>query len=221
MLIIGHRGAKGLAEENTLESLRAGLLAGADMLEFDVRVTADKQAILCHDSRIYGKRVSHTQLIDLQKLGPITTLDTVLDEFFGRILLNLEYKPSADVRIVYDLLTEKHIKSKEDWGNIIFSSFNLRPLLRLRRLSSDINLALLHSINPFTFVAYHRKLRFTAVGWHRLHVNRLAIDIAKKSDIFCYAYTVNRPDAAKILEYRGIDGIVTDYPDRMVQRTRA
>ena len=42
MLTIGHRGAAGIAPENTLESLRAGVKAGCDMLEFDVRLTKDK-----------------------------------------------------------------------------------------------------------------------------------------------------------------------------------
>jgi glycerophosphoryl diester phosphodiesterase len=86
----------------------------------------------------------------------------------------------------------------------------------LRKLSPDTNLALLHSVNPFSFVTYQRKLQLAAVGWHRLHVNRLAIEIAQKSDIFSYVYTVNRPKAAAILERRGIDGVVTDYPNKLV-----
>ena len=92
-------------------------------------------------------------------------------------------------------------------------------MLRLRKLSPDVNLALLHSVNPFSFVTYQRKLQLAAVGWHRLHVNRLAIEIAQKSDIFSYVYTVNRPQAARILERRGIDGIVTDYPDKLANKS--
>ena len=76
---------------------------------------------------------------------------------------------------------------------------------------------MLHSVNPFAFVTYQRKLQLAAVGWHRLHVNRLAIEIAQKSDIFSYVYTVNRPQAAKILERRGIDGVVTDYPNKLAK----
>ena len=49
MLIIGHRGAAGLARENSLEALRAGLEAGADILEFDVRLTKDKIPVVVHD----------------------------------------------------------------------------------------------------------------------------------------------------------------------------
>jgi len=219
MLVIGHRGAKGLAPENTLESLQAGFDADADMLEFDVRLTSDKVPILSHDSKLHKCRVASTSLADLQQAGPVVTLESVLDEFFGRILLNLEYKPTSDVNIVYKLIAKKYIKRPQDWTNLLFSSFHVRPLLRLRKLSDDVNLALLHSVNPFAFVTYQRKLQLAAVGWHRLHVNRLAIEIAQKSDIFSYVYTVNRPQAAKILERRGIDGIVTDYPDKLANKS--
>ncbi|MDQ5982022.1 MAG: glycerophosphoryl diester phosphodiesterase [Patescibacteria group bacterium] len=215
MLIIGHRGAAGLAAENTLESLQAGLDAGADMLEFDVRLTADTIPILAHDAQLHGRRISSTTFADLQAAGPVTTLVSVLDQFFGQILLNLEYKPLGGVDVVYKLIAEHYIQQQNDWQNILFSSFHVRPLLRLRKLSPNTNLALLHSVNPFSFVTYQRKLQLTAVGWHRLHVNRLAVEIAQKSDIFSYVYTVNRPKAAAILERRGIDGVVTDYPNKL------
>lgn len=216
MLVIGHRGAKGLAPENTLESLREGYNAGADMLEFDVRLTHDKVPILSHDGMMFGRVISRTPLGVLEKLGHVTTLEMVLDEFFGRILLNLEYKPIRDVRVVFKIICENYIRDKSDWDNILISSFHVRPLLHLRRLSPYINLAMLHSVNPFAFVTYQRRLHLVAVGWHRLHINKLAIEIAQKSDIFSYVYTVNRPQAVKILEERGIDGVVTDYPDRII-----
>jgi glycerophosphoryl diester phosphodiesterase len=73
----------------------------------------------------------------------------------------------------------------------------------------------LHSVNPFAFVTYQRRLKLSAVGWHRLHVNNLATAIAKKTGIFSYVYTVNRPEAAILLEQKGIDAVVTDYPDRL------
>ncbi|MCA9327692.1 glycerophosphodiester phosphodiesterase [Candidatus Saccharibacteria bacterium] len=218
MLIIGHRGAAGLAPENTLESLRAGLEADADMLEFDVRLTSDNIPILSHDSKLHGLRVGYTSFADLKNAGEVVTLESVLNEFFGRVLLNIEYKPSAGIDTIYTLIAKKYIKRPSDWNNLLFSSFHVLPLLRLRKLSTDINLALLHSVNPFAFVTYQRKLQLAAVGWHRLHVNRLAIEIAQKSDIFSYVYTVNRPQAAKILERRGIDAVVTDYPNKLANK---
>lgn len=214
MLVIGHRGAAGIAPENTLEALRAGCDAGADMLEFDIRLTSDNIPVLSHDARLYSVRVSHTSLDDLRKHGTVTTLQEVLDTFWGSILLNIELKPLGDVGIVYDLV-KRYVKSDDDWDNIIVSSFHVRQLLALRRLSPQIRLALLHSISPFSFVTHGRHLQLSAVGWHRLHVNALAIEIAKRAGLFTYVYTVNRPQAAARLEQRGIDGVVTDYPGQL------
>lgn len=219
MLVIGHRGAAGLAPENTLESLRAGKEAGADILEFDVRLTADDIPILCHDPAIHGYLVRKSALSDLKKAGPVVTLSAVLDEFFGEILLNLEYKPMEGVEVVYELLRKKYVDHQREWDNVIISSFHVRPLWKLRSLSKQVNLALLHSVNPFAFVTYNRKLKLAAVGWHRLHVNKLAVEIAKKSKIFTYVYTVNRPQAATLLGQRDIDAVVTDYPDRIVSKS--
>jgi glycerophosphoryl diester phosphodiesterase len=216
MLVIGHRGASGLAPENTLESLRAGLQVGADMLEFDVRLTADQVPILSHDAQLHNLQIRKKTLEQLQQAGEVTTLVSVLDEFFGYILLNLEYKPSSNVKIVYDLV-KTYVKTDEDWDNILFSSFHVGALFQLRSLSKKVNLALLHSMNPFAFVTYDRRLHLTAVGWHRLHVNSMAIAIAKKANIFTYVYTVNRPPAAILWSQKGIDSVVTDYPDRMVK----
>ena len=52
MLIIGHRGAAGLAPENTIDAMAAGIAAGADMLELDVRLTRDGVPVVAHDNRL-------------------------------------------------------------------------------------------------------------------------------------------------------------------------
>lgn len=218
MLVIGHRGAAALAPENTLEAFRAGIDAGADMLEFDVRLTSDNMPILSHDPKLHKLNIKNHSFKDLKAAGPVLTLETMLDEFMGNIMLNLEYKPSDGTTILYEFLVSKFIKEKKDWDNIIISSFHVRALWKLRSLSNEVNLALLHSVNPFAFIPYNRKLRLSAVGWHRLHVNSFAITIAKKAGLFSYVYTVNRPQAAILLGRKGIDGIVTDDPSRMVDK---
>ncbi|MDB5176840.1 MAG: putative Glycerophosphoryl diester phosphodiesterase [Candidatus Saccharibacteria bacterium] len=218
MLVIGHRGAAGLAPENSLASLQAGFDAGADMLEFDVRLTRDKVAILSHGARLHGKLVRLTKLDDLEAAGSVTTLDAILSTFFGRILLNLEIKPATDVKVIYQAI-KKYVVTKEDWNNVLISSFHVRYLFKLRKLNRHLNLALLHSINPFAFVTYQRRLQLSAVGWHRLHVNSLCIQIAQKAGIFTYVYTVNRTEAAQIFSQKGIDGVVTDYPNQIASKT--
>lgn len=220
MLVIGHRGAAGLAPENTLEAFSSGFQAGADMLEFDIRLTRDHQPVIIHDM---GTQRTHKirKLIPLMTLAElrrtigepaIPTLDDVLDKFFGKILLNIELKSRKSGTIVVNHI-QKHIKKNSDWDNVLISSFHGSELVRVRRASKYANLAFLHYRNPFLFIAYHRTLHLTAVGFHRLYINRFALEIAKRAGIFTYVYTVNRPDTARMMGERGIDGIVCDRPD--------
>lgn len=225
MLVIGHRGAAGIAPENSLEAMRAGVKAGADMLEFDVRLTKDDIPVLTHDFHTLRTHrdtsiISHHTLAELQertKKQPLVPLSDVLDEFFGHILLNIEIKGRGTGKKVAELIASRYIKKTRDWDNIMFSSFRGSELSTIRRVNDHANLALLHSENPFIFIAYHRRLHLSAVGFHRLYVNPFALEIAKRAGLFTYAYTVNRPFTALHLAEQGIDGIVTDRPDLILK----
>lgn len=221
MIIIGHRGAAGLAPENTTQAMRAGLKAGADMLEFDVRLTRDGVPVVIHDAstrRTHDKSISVGQvtLSELQDktLGqPIPTLAIVLDEFFGKIKLNIECKGKGSGVVCVELVSH-YVKHNSDWDNVLFSSFHIAELAAVRSFSEHARLAILHRANPFLFIAHHKKLRLAAAGFYKLAVNPLAIAVAKKRGLFTYAYTVNQSSAARLLEREGIEGIVTNYPDR-------
>lgn len=228
MLIIGHRGAAGLRAENSIQALKAGIDAGADILHFDVRVTRDHIAVL-H----YGATLRHTHKLDItissityEELKKITgrqcppRLDTVLKKYFGKILLDIELKSRGSGRVVIEQLARLAGTDQSRWDAVLISSFKISELITCRRLTPYANLAYHQEINPFAFITYHRFLKFTAVGFHRLHINRLALEIAKRAGIFTYVYTVNRPEAARLLSERGVDGIMTNYPDRILTQKR-
>lgn len=220
MLVMGHRGAAGLAPENTLEALRVGFEAGVDILEFDVRLTKDKIPILSHDFTGFRLHrdpslISQRTLADLKKRfrQPIVTLEEVLDEFFGKVVLNIELKGRGIGEVVPALIRDQYIKHSRDWDSFFLSSFWGKELVSARRTTNQVNLALIHFENPFLFIAYHKRLNLTAVGFHRLYVNDFALEIAKRAGIFTYVYTIDRPHTALLFARKGIDGIVTNRPD--------
>ena len=220
MIIIGHRGAAGLAPENTIASMQAGLDSGADMIELDVRLTRDGIPVLIHDKttrRTHNENVcvNRTTLADLQADTidePIPTLNDVLHQFFGRIILNIECKEIGSGSVVFDIVAP-YITHKTDWQYVIFSSFYASELRAIREKSIDAPLALIHKHNPFSFVQHHAFLNLSAVGFSKLTMNPLAIAIAKKRGIKTYVYTVNKVTTAKVIERQGLDGIVTNYPN--------
>lgn len=224
MIIIGRRGAAGLAPENTLDALRAGLAAGAHALHVDVRVTGDGIAVCLHDQslkRTHGvdelvQYITKGELDTFTADQPVPTLDQVLDEFLGRTILVIEARGRKSAIAIGEALNRRKLR-KSDWRSIIVTSFRVGNLVALRKVAPNVPLGLMHDNNPFTFVAYHRLLKFTAVGFHRLHTNRLAQAVAERADIFTFVYTTNRPEAAVLAAKRGYDGVMTSYPDRVIK----
>lgn len=226
MLVIGHRGAAGLAPENTLAGLRAGYEAGADVLEFDIRITKDGIPILIHDASL---RRTHDQWItvahyDLEYLrrhtvdhpSKIATLEEIMNEFFGKVILNIEMKQRKSASDIIKLIESKYIKKESDWNHVVLSSFKVDELKRARNYSSNIRLWMLHDRNPFLFISYAKKLGLDGVGFHRPHLHPLALRIARRYKLFSYVFTVNRPEAAILAARQKIAGVVTDYPDRII-----
>jgi glycerophosphoryl diester phosphodiesterase len=227
MLIIGHRGAAGEQPENTISGIRQAIACGADMVEFDVRLTKDKIPVLAHDFHTYkmDKKINLVSGLTLDELkkrtagssSPIVTLEQALDECRDSIFANVEIKTLSAVRPSLDVIRSVY-KTKKDRRELLLSSLNPLVLRRVRKLLPDAQLSLVHYINPLEFIAWHRMLSLSAVGFHRLHVNPVSIETAKKLGLFTYAYTVNRVEAAKRLEAKGIDAVVTDFPSKLQQK---
>src|SRR5699024_89709 len=120
-----------------------------------------------HKTRV---SVSQSTLKQLQKVAdktdyPIATLEEVLDNFFGKIILNIEIKQRGCARYVVKLLKKKYIKKDSDWNLVVFSSFYATELKVIRKMSKIANLWMLHNRNPFIFIAYARRLGLNGVGF--------------------------------------------------------
>lgn len=227
MLIIGHRGSQGTHQENSIASLKEAMRAQADMIEFDVRLTRDKVPVLSHNMHLYGtqrreltflRRYTLSQLQEMTGSSehPITTLDDAMKECFQKIYLNIELKELSAVGPTLGVIA-KYTKKKSDWDSLLLSSFKPLALLAIRKQVPHAALGMLHHRNPLSFIGWHKLLGLSAVGFNRLYVSTIALEIAKQLGLFTYAYTVNRKEAAQKLIDRGIDGIVTDYPAKMLK----
>lgn len=226
MLIIGHRGAKGAAPENSIEAMLHALDQGADGIEFDVRITRDKAPIIVHDRTLrathnINKKIHQLTLTELNELIPghtIPTLADVLDAFWGRTFLNIELKSKGSAAAVISLLSTRYIEHEDDWHQCLISSFKPAELKKARSLSPHAHLAMIHDENPYKFIFYHRSLKFNALVFHRHHTNTFVMMLARRIGTPTYVYTVNRPKAARIAQSQKFDGIISDYPAR-IRRT--
>ncbi|HWJ46922.1 MAG TPA: glycerophosphodiester phosphodiesterase, partial [Candidatus Udaeobacter sp.] len=135
-LLLGHRGARAVRSipENTLESFDRALADGCDGFEFDVRLTADEEAVVCHDARISGYEVSRTPAKQLDRLP---RLRDVLQRYRSSFL-DIELKVKGLEKITLDLF----LRHKPLRGFVV-SSFQPGTLKSLRALDASILLGLI------------------------------------------------------------------------------
>src|SRR5215475_879332 len=102
-LLLGHRGARAVRAmaENTLESFDRALEDGCDGFEFDVRLTADGVAVVCHGPRYQGLGI---RCASAGQLGNLPRLEQVLSRYQERAFLDVELKVSGLEQIALDLL---------------------------------------------------------------------------------------------------------------------
>src|SRR5215472_16947195 len=104
-LLLGHRGARAARSipENTAASFDLALAHGCAGFEFDVRLTSDARAVICHDPRIYGIEISKAAE---RELGEVPSLDQVLARYASRAFLDIELKVAGLEETVLTLLEE-------------------------------------------------------------------------------------------------------------------
>ncbi len=220
MKIIGHRGAAGLAPENTIPAIKAGLQAGVDAIEVDVRLTADKHLVLSHDAsleRTHGvdvkvNRTTHSDVKDIRsKLGHhVPTLVEVL-KFTGDTPLYIEGKNGDWAKALSALL-----KKQKNTDRISVISFNHQALSEFRTLSPRINTFVLEHRNPFDAITAARIYGFDGIDINYWTLNPLTYWLAKRHELDVVVFTVNKPWVASFLRvlYPKIS-ITTDVPHKM------
>ena len=134
-LLLGHRGAKSYAPENTIEAFELALQHGCDGLEFDVRLTADQQAVICHDPKFNRIEIARAERQSVPKLP---TLEDVLESFADRAFLDIELKVTGLEHITLELL------NRFPCGRgCIVTSFLPEVLQRIHAIDNDIPLGLI------------------------------------------------------------------------------
>jgi len=222
MQIMGHRGAAGLAPENTIAAIVAGIEAGADWIEFDVRRTQDGHIVLVHDrttGRIAKRRLTvhktpkdELQALEMKRGGTIPTLEEAIGIIGKRAKVNIEIKSPDCVPQVVELL-QKYIKNGYPSSHFLISSFSPAVLRAAYQLDKKLHYSLLQ-IWPVRF-RWLRSVKLSAVGFY--HISALTpfiVALAKRKGLYTYAYTVNSIEEAKQLKRMGIDGIVTNLPNK-------
>jgi glycerophosphoryl diester phosphodiesterase len=224
-LVIAHRGASGYRRENTLAAYALAIEQRADMIEIDLHRTRDAQTVVIHDDRPEGlpaPEIAHATLAEVRALdlgggARVPTFDEVLDAFGPQIDFNVELKSGVSGRYPgLESVAVGAVSSRGLLGRTLFSSFEDATLSALAGCEPAARRALL--LAPRS--AERPLERARAVGAEALNpwlglATRELIDAAHAEGLAVYVFTVNRVEDMRRLLDLGVDGLFTDYPDRL------
>jgi glycerophosphoryl diester phosphodiesterase len=237
VMVIAHRGFSGQAPENTLASFKKAIELGSDMIELDVRFSKDGQVVVVHDDTIdrttNGRgKVSDYTLKELKQFDAgswflpqfsgeqIPTLKEVLELAKGRILVNIEIKnESLGQYAVTDLADRalREVKKAEMAEQVIFSSFYPSALARIKERDPRIWVALLYNRSWNYLPEITRGNPFSILNLRNSYLTKDKIAKIHREGMRVNVYTVNSEEEMEQFVGWGIDGIITNHPDRLIK----
>ncbi len=234
-LKIGHRGAKGYEPENTLLSFEKALEMQVDGIELDVHLSSDGEIMVIHDETIdrttNGKGFVNALSLQELKAFRITSKDAprvllkpelqipTLREVFDLVnqdcFINIELKGVNTAEKVLELIERYVTKKKWNYDRFLVSSFDWNALQQIRFLNSDVPIGILADTNLDLAFSFAKFMKAEAIHpYFRLLTQENTAQMQAKG-LLVFPWTVNEiEDINKITAFK-VNGIITDFPNRV------
>lgn len=230
--IIGHRGAKGYAPENTIESVHTAADMGVEWVELDVKLTRDGVPIIFHDETLDrttngSGNVADTLYEDIRQLEAgswfadsfagikIPTLEEICEVLIELDLgLNLEIKPCPGrEKETAEIALDELSRMWDDHDRLLISSFSHVSLETARDMARDWHRGLLMSEWLPNWKDLADYLEISTININGNKCTREQVEEIIDMDYPVLAYTINDPQRARLLQSWGVDSFFTDVPD--------
>lgn len=221
--IIGHRGAAGLALENTKASFRTALTYDIDGIELDVRRTKDNKLVVMHDrhtGRVATRRVlvssmtlAELRALELQDGQEIPTLEEAFQIIGGKKPIVIDIK---DTGVADELL---HLLDAYPEVQAEFTSLRHGELKKLHLARPESPILVLEHFSPFEIIHIAKRLHAHGISMNMWLMNPLTYYLARRNKLELRVYTVNHPLIVQFFAFLYPEvGIYTDRPERFTNK---
>jgi len=219
MLKIGHRGAKGYVAENTLVSFAKAIELNVDAIELDVHLSSDGEAMVIHDKTI-NRTTEATGFVkdysasELKKIG-IPTLNDVLLYVNRKCAINIEIKDATAAQKVIQIVEKQVNEQNWNYNQFEVSSFIWESLEIISKLNSNIALGVLTEDSIEKALAFAIQMKAKSINPYFKLLNTKNVNLLHSNGFKIYAWTVNTPEDLIFVKSLNVDGIISDFPDRI------
>jgi glycerophosphoryl diester phosphodiesterase len=225
LMCIGHRGAAGHAPENTISSFKKALELGADMIELDVHVCKTGEVMVIHDEKVNRttngkgfvakKTLGELKELRIKKTEKIPTLVEVLDLIDGKCQVNIELKGKGTAKPTNRIIKKYVAKKNWSYQDFLISSFDYSRLIKIKELDPKLRISVLIKKSRKRIIELAERLNAYSINLSVKSLKKSLIEEAHKKRFKIFAYTVNKPKDIMKMKELGIDGIISDFPDRL------
>jgi glycerophosphoryl diester phosphodiesterase len=210
-LLLGHRGVRRSKSilENTIPAFDSALSQGCDGFEFDLRLSGDGEAVICHDGRIGGMEITACR----SEILGLPLFRSVLERYRKRAFLDIELKVAGLETRILDLLAA----FPPERGYVI-SSFLPEVLEKIHGLDASTALGLICETRS-QFAEWPR-LPMQYVIPHYTLARRSVIEGLKAAHKKVIVWTVNSVDDMMRFARWQVDGIISDHPGKLAATLR-
>ncbi|KGO78897.1 glycerophosphodiester phosphodiesterase [Flavobacterium beibuense F44-8] len=225
ILKIGHRGAKAHLPENTLASFQYALDMGVNGLELDVHVCSTGELVVIHDftvdrttngsGEVHKMTLAELKALTVEGQYTISTLEEVLDLAGKKCFLNIELKGRHTAVPVSELM-ERYIAEKGfTYNDFIVSSFQREELMVMHDINPNIHLGILTQASVTQAWRWAQEFSAKAIHPHFSLLTESNVKKAQQAGYKVYTWTVNEPEDIERMKLYEVDGIMSDYPERL------
>jgi glycerophosphoryl diester phosphodiesterase len=219
----------GHAPENTIASIRKALELKADCIEIDVYLI-EEHLMVFHDQRlerttngsgfIWEHSFEHLRTLDAGYGEQIPTLTEVCQAINHRAGLNIELKGPGTAVPVVEWITAQ---SQQGWDKALFlvSSFDHQTLVQAKQLDPELQIGVLIKESLQDATRFAAALEAYSVHPAVEKIDQQWINDAHAKGLKIFAYTVNQPDQIDTMRELGIDGVFTNFPERVTRELRS